>query len=171
LNVFYKNPDDYRRSYITTLYDAVLILPWVATIDAFQHWIYTHTSHTREGRRRAWLEIHERFEGCYSTFGVADWTELDEPRAYLWHRQLHLYTSPFYYIEYGIAQIGALQVWVQSRRNHREAVERYWQALALGGSRPLPELFEAAGAKFRFDEQSVKPLMETVAEELERLEN
>lgn len=171
LNVFYKNPDDYRRSYITTLYDAVLILPWVATIDAFQHWIYTHPSHAREERRRAWLEIHERFEGCYSTFGIADWTELDEPRAYLWHRQLHLYTSPFYYIEYGIAQIGALQVWVQSRRNHREAVERYWQALALGGSRPLPELFEAAGAKFRFDEQSVKPLMEMVGEELERLEN
>ncbi len=164
LGVFYANPDEYRRSYINTLHDAVLILPWVATIDAFQHWVYTHQGHSRDERKQAWLEIFDRF----ST--LVDWTGYDAARAYRWHAQLHLFTSPFYYIEYGIAEIGALQVWMRSRSNHREAVERYWQALALGGSRPLPELFEAAGAKFRFDEKTVKPLMEAVEAELATLE-
>lgn len=164
LDVFYNNPDDYTRSYQNTLQDAVLILPWVATIDAFQHWVYTHTGHSREERRQAWLQIYGRF----ST--IEDWSGYDDARAYYWHRQLHLYTSPFYYIEYGIAEIGALQVWVQSRSDHRRAVERYWQALALGGSRTLPRLFEAAGAKFRFDEETLRPLMDAVGEELDRLE-
>jgi len=165
LGVFYTNPDEFRRSYTNTLHDTVLILPWVATIDAFQHWVYTHPGHSREERKRAWLEIFDRFNT------LVDWTGYDAARAYRWHAQLHLFLVPFYYIEYGIAEIGALQVWVQSRRNHREAVERYWQALALGGSRPLPELFAAAGAKFRFDEETVKPLMEAVEEELATLEN
>jgi len=165
LGVFYTNPDEFRRSYTNTLHDTVLILPWVATIDAFQHWVYTHPGHSREERKRAWLEIFDRFNT------LVDWTGYDAARAYRWHAQLHLFLVPFYYIEYGIAEIGALQVWVQSRRNHRDAVERYWQALALGGSRPLPELFAAAGAKFRFDEETVKPLMEAVKEELATLEN
>lgn len=163
LDAFYKNPDDYRRSYRNTLEDTVLILPWIATIDAFQHWVYTHPGHTREQRTHAWLEIFGRF----ST--IVDWSGYDDAQAYRWHAQLHLFTNPFYYIEYGIAEIGALQVWVGSRANHRAAVERYWQALALGGSRPLPALFEAAGARFKFDEETVKPLMDAVAGELAKL--
>jgi len=164
LDVFYAGRDEYRRAYTNTLHDAVLILPWVATIDAFQHWVYTHPGHSREERKRAWLDVFDRFNP------FADWTGYDVARAYRWHAQLHVFIVPFYYIEYGIAEIGALQVWMQSRRNHREAVERYWQALALGGSRPLPELFEAAGAKFRFDGETVKPLMEAVEAELATLE-
>lgn len=163
LDVFYKNRDDYARAYRNTLEDAVLIFPWVATIDAFQHWIYTHPGHSREDRRKTWVAIYTRFQPSL------DWSAYEDGRDYLWHRQLHLYTVPFYYIEYGIAETGALQVWLQSRSDHRAAVERYWQALALGGSRPLPSLFEAAGAKFRFDYETLKPLADEVGEELDRI--
>lgn len=165
LDVFYKTQEDYTRSYRATLEDAVSILPWVATIDAFQHWIYTHPGHTRDQRTQAWLEVFRRF----ST--VVDWTGYAEPLAYAWHRQLHLFLSPFYYIEYGIAETGALQIWTRSRTNHREAVERYWQALALGGSKPLPRLFEAAGARFRFDYETLAPLTDAVAAELDRIDH
>jgi len=163
LNVFYKDGSEYRRSYRNTLEDAVLIFPWIATIDAFQHWIYTHAGHSREERRRSWLEVYRRFQPSI------DWSGYEEELDYYWHRQLHLFTSPFYYIEYGIAETGALQVWRQSRIDHRAAVERYWQALSLGGSRPLPELFEAAGAKFKFDYETLKPLAEAAGEELDRI--
>lgn len=163
LDVFYRSPEDFKRSYRTTLEDAVTILPWIATIDAFQHWVYTHPAHTRDERRKAWAQIFRRFNP------VVDWTGYEEAQAFLWHRQLHLFLSPLYYIEYGIAETGALQIWVRSLGNHREAVERYWQALSLGGSKPLPKLFEAAGANFRFDYETLAPLMDAVAEELARI--
>ena len=163
LGVFYKDSDDLARAYRSRLEDVVLLLPWIATIDAFQHWIYAHAVHTREERGQQWLKIHSRF------FTEADWSGYEEQRRFLWHRQLHLFQSPFYYIEYGIAQIGALQVWMRSRKDYRDAVERYWRALTLGGSRPLPELFAAAGGRFRFDYQTLQPLMDTLAEELDRV--
>ena len=162
LDVFYRNPDDRQRSVRATLEDAVTVLPWVATIDAFQHWVYTHPTHTQGERRRMWGEIYRRFNP------VVDWAGYEEALDFAWHRQLHLFVSPFYYIEYGIAETGALQIWVHSLSNHREAVERYWRALALGGSRPLPRLFEAAGAKFSFDYETLAPLMDAVADELAR---
>ncbi len=163
LDVFYRNPDDYKRSLRATLEDVVTILPWVATIDAFQHWVYTHPTHTPDARRRVWGETYQRFNP------VVDWTGYDEAAAYAWHRQLHLFLSPFYYIEYGIAETGALQIWVHSQSNHRAAVERYWQALTLGGSKSLPRLFEAAGARFRFNYGTLAPLMDAVAAELARI--
>lgn len=164
LDVFYKNPDEFKRSYRATLQDAVFTLAWVATIDAFQHWVYTHPDHTPDQRVAAWRQTYERFAG------LVDWTGYEEARDHQWQRQLHLYEVPFYYIEYGIAQVGALQIWLQSRTNHRAATERYWRALALGGSRPLPALFAAAGASFRFDYETLAPLMEPVGEELARLD-
>lgn len=163
LDVFYANQDDYRRAYRNTLEDAVLIFPWVATIDAFQHWIYTHPAHSHEDRQEAWVEIYTRFQPSI------DWSWYEDARGHLWQRQLHLYTVPFYYIEYGIAETGALQVWLLSRSDHRAAVERYWQALALGGSRPLPTLFEAAGARFSFDYDTLRPLADAVGGELDRI--
>ncbi len=165
LDVFYKNPEDRNRAYRAKLEDFVLIFPWIATIDAFQHWVYTHPDQTREERAQAWRQIHSRFSA------VVDWSGYEEHRTYLWHRQLHLYEVPFYYIEYGIALTGALQVWMRSRTDYRDAVERYWKALALGGTRPLPELFEAAGARFSFGYETLQPLMDTVGEELSRIEN
>ncbi len=168
LNVFYTDPDDYARSRRNTLEDAVMILPWIAIIDSFQHWVYTHPGHTRQERLDAWLTVQNRFDGAMPN-GIPDWTGLHDAQAYRWQAQLHLFTAPFYYIEYGFAETGALQVWVASRRDHRATVERYWQALALGGSRPLPELFVAAGAKFQFDAETLKPLVDAVAEELQTL--
>jgi oligoendopeptidase F len=163
LQVFYKNLEEYQRAYRARLEDLVLLVPRIAQGDAFQHWIYTHPAHTREERLRIWLEIDNRFSA------IVDWSGYEQQRAYGWHAILHFFEVPFYYIDYGIAQIGALQVWLNSRKNYREAVERYWSALSLGGSRPLPELFEAAGAHFRFDYETLLPLMEAIEEELDRL--
>jgi oligoendopeptidase F len=140
------------------------IFPWIATVDAFQHWIYTHPGHTRQERTSAWVQLMERFGGA------VDWSGLESVRANLWHRQLHIFIHPFYYIEYGIAQLGALQVWANSKRDRGGSLRDYQRALALGGSRPLPELFQAAGCRFDFSAQTVKPLVELIRSELEKLE-
>jgi oligoendopeptidase F len=137
--------------------------PWMATIDAFQHWIYTHPDHTRAERRAAWLGLMDRFGG------EADWNGWEEARAYVWHRQLHLFLYPFYYVEYGIAQLGALQVWANSRKNKSKALNDYKAALKLGGSRPLPELFAAAGCRFQFDRATIQPLIQLAQSELAKL--
>jgi oligoendopeptidase F len=158
IDVFY-GPEDAARSRRTHLEGVVRILPWVATIDAFQHWLYSHPRHTRDQRRAAWVEVYDRFGG-----GVVDWTGLEDEKGWLWHRQLHIFTVPFYYIEYAIAQLGALQLWVRARKDPAEALTAYRRALALGGSRPLPELFEAAGLVFDFTEATVAPLMAQVEE-------
>jgi oligoendopeptidase F len=163
LDVFYR-AEDLKRSRWRHLEGVVWILPWVATIDAFQHWIYAHPGHSRAERQAAWLETFDRFGG-----GVLDWTGLAQEKAAAWHRQLHIFEYPFYYMEYGIAQLGALQLWVRARRDGAAALADYRRALALGGSRPLPELFAAAGIRFDFSEATIGPLMRMVGEELQRL--
>lgn len=160
--VFY-NDADARRSYRELLEGIVQILPWIATVDAFQHWIYHHPGHTRPERKAAWTDLAERFGG------LVDWSGYEEIRAHNWQRQLHIFLYPFYYIEYGIAQLGALQIWRNAREDRQKAVAAYRKGLALGGSRPLPELFEAAGARFDFSEATLAPLMLAVREELDRL--
>ncbi|MGO8929465.1 MAG: M3 family oligoendopeptidase [Limisphaerales bacterium] len=162
LEQFYTAPEA-NRARRTHLEGIVTILSWIATVDAFQHWIYTHAGHARAERSEAWLGLMDRFGGD------ADWQGYDAARANLWHRQLHLFLAPFYYIEYGIAQLGALQVWANSKRNKAEALKQYKQALALGGSRPLPELFAAAGCKFEFSQKTLAPLVRLVRDELARL--
>jgi oligoendopeptidase F len=162
LGEFYKDPGEYKRACHARLEDLLLLFPAIASGDAFQHWVYTHPEHTHEQRAGAWVDIADRFNA-----GV-DWSGYEEQRAYHWQAILHFFAVPFYYIEYGIAQLGALQVWLRSRTNYREAVERYWQALTFGGSRPLPELFAAAGARFQFDQEILQPLMDAVEEELDR---
>ncbi|HXR48416.1 MAG TPA: M3 family oligoendopeptidase [Candidatus Limnocylindrales bacterium] len=139
------------------------VFPWIATVDAFQHWIYTHPNHTRDERRQAWLDLMDRFGGD------VDWSGYETARANLWHRQLHIFLHPFYYIEYGIAQLGALQVWANSKRDKTKALNDYKKALALGGSRPLPELFSAAGCHFEFSEKTIQPLAKMLREELNKL--
>jgi oligoendopeptidase F len=160
LDVFYRDADELQRARLSRLEETVALLPWIAIVDAFQHWVYLHPKHTRDERRAAWNEVSDRF----ST--LIDWSGLEEQRSYSWHRQLHIFEAPFYYIEYGIAQLGALQVWQRSRKDYADAVRRYREALALGGSQPLPELFEAAGIHFRFDYDTLAPLSEAVAAEL-----
>jgi oligoendopeptidase F len=162
LEHFYAAPEA-RRARRTHLEGIVNIFPWIATVDAFQHWIYTHPGHTRAERTAAWLELMARFSGD------VDWRGYEAARANLWHRQLHIFLHPFYYIEYGIAQLGALEVWANSRRDPAAALRDYQQALALGGSRPLPELFAAAGCRFKFSRETMAPLVKLVREELEKL--
>ena len=141
----------------------VNVLSWIATVDAFQHWIYTHEGHSRAERSAAWVALVERFGGD------VDWSDLEAARANLWHRQLHIFIHAFYYIEYGIAQLGALQVWANSKRDKAQALNSYKSALALGGSRPLPQLFAAAGCKFDFSRSTIAPLVKMVQNELKNL--
>jgi oligoendopeptidase F len=152
-----------NRARRTHLEGIIGFFPWMATVDAFQHWIYTHPGHTRAERRAAYLQLMDRFGG------ETDWSGFEESRAYSWHRQLHIFLHPFYYVEYGIAQLGALQVWANSKRDKVKALNDYKSALALGGSRPLPELFAAAGCKFQFDAATIKPLIELAGGELKKL--
>ena len=162
LDTFYEKAEA-DRSNRKLLEGIVLILPWIATVDAFQHWIYGHPGHTRDDRKAAWRSLVNRFGG------IVDWSGHEDARDHSWHRQLHIFLYPFYYIEYGIAQLGALQIWRRSLTDRPGAVAAYRRALALGGSRPLPELFEAAGTRFAFDKELITPLMNTIGEELGRL--
>ncbi len=164
LDEFY-TPPDAARACQTHLENIILLLPWVAMVDAFQHWLYTHPEHTRAERDGAWLKLMERFGG------EVDWSGYHDAKRKSWHRQLHIFLCPFYYIEYGIAQLGALQVWANSQRDLPKALRQYKDALSLGGSRPLPELFAKAGCRFRFDARTVKPLMAMVKRQLARMAN
>jgi oligoendopeptidase F len=159
LERFY-GPEDAHRARRDHLEGILKIFPWIATVDAFQHWIYSHPGHSRAERQKAWLELMARFGGD------VDWSGYEKARMNLWHRQLHIFIHPFYYVEYGIAQLGALQVWANAKKNKARALEEYHRALALGGSRPLPELFRAAGCRFDFSRQTLQPLIQLVRDEL-----
>ncbi len=162
LEEFYPSAEA-NRARKTHLEGIIGFFPWMATVDAFQHWIYTHAGHTRAERKAAYLHLMDRFGGD------VDYTGCEAARAYSWQRQLHIFLHPFYYVEYGIAQLGALQVWANSKANKAKALADYKQALALGGSRPLPELFAAAGCKFQFDAATIKPLIQLASTELRKL--
>ncbi|MHC5537784.1 M3 family oligoendopeptidase [Singulisphaera rosea] len=162
LERFYGDADS-DRSYRQLLEGIVLILPWIATVDAFQHWIYANPDHTRADRQAAWNNLLDRFGG------IVDWSGYEEARAHSWHRQLHIFLYPFYYIEYGIAQLGALQIWVRSLTDRAGAVADYRRALAVGGSRPLPELFTSAGIRFDFREETLVPLIRAIQSELDAI--
>ena len=139
------------------------LLPWIASMDAFQHWLYANPHHTRDERDAYWIQLHERFTAAVS------WEGLEQYRRMGWQRVGHFYGAPFYMIEYGIAQLGALQLWLQFKQDRPRAMENYRRALTLGGSRPLPELFEVAELTFDFGPDTMKRLMEEVQKELETL--
>ncbi len=161
-DVFY-NEADAARAKRTMLEGIIRFFPWMATIDSFQHWLYTHPGHNRAERTAEWLRILDRLGGA------VDWSGFEKVRESMWQRQLHLFHVPFYYIEYGIAQLGALQLWMKSKQDPRQALANYRAALALGGTRTLPELFSAAGIAFDFSDRTLRPLMNALAEEIESL--
>ncbi len=160
ISVFYPDSEDAVRSTQSLLEGTLEVMPWVATIDAFQHWVYTHPHHSRSERAREWMNIRARFSDG------TDWSGLETIEKSLWHRQLHLFGIPFYYIEYGIAQMGAWMVWRRSLKDRRAALGAYKQALKLGGSVGLPALFKAAGGRFDFGARTMKPLVDTVMSHL-----
>jgi oligoendopeptidase F len=156
-------PEELARARIEHLEDVLVTLSHVASVDAFQSWIYTSgEGRDCDARDQAWLRVRRRFER-----GV-DWSGLDQERISRWYRQLHIFLYPFYYIEYGIAQVGALQLWRRSLQDPEGTVERYRQALELGNTRPLPELYRAAGIEFTFDQAVIGDLVALVEQELEK---
>lgn len=160
----YYPPDAARVAQMEHLEDVLVTLAHIASVDAFQAWIYTSgKGGDAAARDAAWLEIRTRFER-----GI-DWTGLERERVSRWYRQLHIFEYPFYYIEYGIAQLGALQLWRSSMTDAAGTIRRYREALALGGTVSLPEMYRTAGAKLVFDAQEMGELVAVVEAELQRL--
>ncbi|MEO9051957.1 MAG: M3 family metallopeptidase, partial [Ginsengibacter sp.] len=143
----------------------ITIFPWIAVIDKFQHWIYENPHHTLAERSTRWTEIVKEFSD-----GVIDYSNLEKFVENGWQKQLHLFEVPFYYIEYGIAQLGAIGLWMQYKKNPKQALDNYMNALSLGGTRTLPELYKAAGLKFDFSSENIKTLMDFVNEQMRILE-
>lgn len=163
-DVFFDNEDDLRRAKKEHLEKIMAVLPWTATIDAFQHWIYTNPEHTEEERAENWLRISGELGSS-----VVDWTGYEDARKFQWQKQLHLFEVPFYYIEYAIAQLGAIAVWRNYRENPEKALDQYEAALKLGYTKPIGEIYATAGIDFNFTQPYVKELMEFVWEEYSKL--
>jgi len=159
--VFFETEEELKRAREQQLERVITIFPWIATIDKFQHWIYENPVHTEKERADKWFEILDEFSSP-----VIDFSRLDEYRRYSWHRQLHLFEVPFYYIEYGIAQLGAIGLWQQYKQNPETAINNYLNALQLGGTKTLPDLFKTAGLQFDFSPAYIKQLMEFVKKEM-----
>jgi oligoendopeptidase F len=163
-HVFFDNEEDLKRAKRHQLERVITIFPWIATIDQFQHWIYENPVHTDLERAEAWMNILNQ----YSTSAI-DYSGLMPYRNISWQRQLHLFEVPFYYIEYGIAQLGAIGLWKQYKENKESAIANYISGLSLGGTMTLPELYSAAGLSFDFSPATIKELMDLVRTELEKL--
>jgi oligoendopeptidase F len=165
LDEFYSDPESLRRARREQLLRPLTLLPWIASIDAYQFWIYDHPEHTIAEREKAWIDIFLRFHGDY-----VSWEGDQEVLASLWQKQGHIYDVPFYYIEYGIAQLGAIAVWRNYRKNPEKGLNDYLKALSMGYTRPIPEIYAAAGIRFDFSEPYIRELIEFMVGEIERVE-
>ena len=163
-DIFFPNPEDLRRAKREQLEDIIETLPWVATIDQFQHWIYENSAHSQEDRKKNWNEVFARFADT-----VTDWNGLEEGKDYAWQKQLHLYEVPFYYIEYGMAQLGAIALWRNYKLDKQKGLEGYMNALKLGNLTTIPEIYKAANIKFDFSRKYIKELMDFVKEEFAKI--
>lgn len=162
--VFFSDAAELKRAKEHQLERVITLFPWIAVIDRFQHWLYAHPGHSVEERTAEWMRILDDFQD-----GVVDYSGLETYRGNAWQRQLHLFEVPFYYIEYGIAQLGAIGMWMQYKQNPEQALDNYCKALALGGTATLPELFAAAGLSFDFSSATIGKLMQFVKQELDAL--
>ena len=160
--VFFSDVEQLNRAREYQLERVITIFPWIAIVDKFQHWIYEHPVHSNAERTAEWNKILTEFSDT-----VVDYSGLENFRSNLWQKQLHLFEVPFYYIEYGIAQLGAIGMWKQFKLNKEEALNNYCNALSLGGTKTLPKLFETAGLKFDFSPDTIKELMDFVKQEMQ----
>lgn len=158
---FFDKGEDLKRALYEQISGTADTLPWVALIDQFQHWIYTHPQHSREERKQKWVELFKEFGSRF-----CDWEGQEEAMEYLWHRQLHIFEVPFYYIEYAIAQLGAIAVWKNYVRQPEKALEDYKEALKLGYTKSIPKIYEKAGVPFDFKQPYVRELMAFLSEQL-----
>jgi len=163
-HIYFDNEADLIRAKKEQLLDVLKTLPWVAVIDQFQHWIYTNPSHNAADREEAFKQI-------YTTFGAgfANWEGLDHEFGNIWQKQLHVFELPFYYIEYGIAQLGAIAIWKNYKEHPEKALQQYLDALSLGYTKPMNEIYETAGIKFDFSSSYIKELAAFVKDELDKL--
>ena len=163
-DVFFDDKEALRRARLQQLENVLKVLPWIATIDKFQHWVYTHPKHTQAERTQTWLEYFREFNSSHIDHGG-----LEDYEAHLWHKQLHLFEVPFYYIEYGIAQLGAIAIWQQYRQHPARTVERYRTALRLGYTRSIREIYDAAGIEFNFSRSYINQLGQFIKGEIDAL--
>lgn len=163
-NIYFDNEEDLVRAKREQLQDVLKTLPWVAVIDQFQHWIYTNPSHNAADREEAFKQIYTRFGA-----GFSNWEGQEAEFGNYWQKQLHLFEVPFYYIEYAIAQLGAIAIWKNYKENPQKAMEQYLTALSLGYTKPINEIYETAGIKFDFSLSYIEELASFVKDELQKL--
>lgn len=163
-NVFFEKEEDLKRAKREQLEQTIDTLPWVAQIDKFQHWIYENPGHNVKEREEVWVRLMAEFGSS-----AVDWNGLENERRYLWQKQLHLFEVPFYYIEYGMAQLGAIAVWKNYKSNPKKTIEQYKKALSLGYTKSIGEIYETAGISFNFSREYVRELMQFVKSEIELL--
>jgi oligoendopeptidase F len=163
-NVFFKTKEDLRRAKLKQLTDILGILPWIAIIDKFQHWVYSHPGHSDSERQDSWRNIYIE----YST-GMVQWDGYENYMDILWQKQGHLFDVPFYYIEYAIAQLGAVAIWMNYKKNPQKTVKQYMAALKLGYTCSMPNIYKAAGIKFEFSKSYISSLAGFLFEEIEKL--
>lgn len=161
---FFSGKEELVRAKIQQLEKVISGLPWIALVDKFQHWIYMNPTHTAVEREEAWRDFQSEFES-----NVVNYDGMDEYRASSWLQQLHIFEVPFYYIEYGMAQLGAIAVWRNYKQNPQKALEKYEAALSLGYTKTIPEIYKAAGIQFNFSLDYVEELGAFVNYELHRL--
>ena len=161
---FFENPDDLKRARIEHLEDIIATLPWIATVDKFQHWIYENPNHTQEERTTEWVNILDQFSDK-----VTDWTGLENFKETSWQRQLHIFEVPFYYIEYGMAQLGAISVWRNYKNDPQKGLASYLKGLKMGYTATIPEIYRAMDIEFDFSKKYISELMGFVKGELEGL--
>jgi oligoendopeptidase F len=163
-DVFFEDESTLRRARKYQLEKILSILPWIATVDAFQHWLYLHPEHSPEERKSEWIKLFRKFSG-----DVIDRSETASYEPFGWHRQLHIFEVPFYYIEYGIAQLASIGIWKNYKANPEKTLLQYEAALTAGYTFTLPELYEMAGIRFDFSSDYIQELAAFVKDELDKL--
>jgi oligoendopeptidase F len=163
-DAYFENPDELKRAKILHLTDILSTLPWIMTVDKFQHWIYENPDHTISEREENWLRILKEFSDK-----TVDWSGYEAVKASMWHKQLHIFEVPFYYIEYGMAQLGAISVWRNYKTNPEKGLADYISALQLGYTKTIGEIYKTANIKFDFSEEYIADLMTFVKTELAKL--
>lgn len=165
-NEFYPQEDEFKRAKREQLETTLSLLPWIAQVDEFQHWLYVNHAHTHEERTQKWISLSKE----YGT-GLVDYSGYEDIQATSWQRQLHIFEVPFYYIEYGIAQLGALGVWMNSLKNKSQAIHDYKEALKLAYTKSIPEIYKTAGIEFNFSQAHISQLADFIRVELQKLQN
>ncbi|QNL22783.1 M3 family oligoendopeptidase [Hyphobacterium sp. CCMP332] len=160
-NIFFSSEEEFLRAKEEHLEQIIETLPWVAVIDKFQHWIYENPKHSIEERRQKWLEIFDEFHS-----ELIDYSGLDAYKRMIWQKQLHIFEVPFYYIEYAIAQLGAIGIWLNYRKNKDEGLNKYKRGLALGYTKTIPEIYSETGINFNFTDEHISGLIKSIQSEL-----